>query len=74
MPLPEGFKDRSKISRLFADLLIFIHRRKIKAVCCESYKKVDKMRACKGCPNVYREDSPSAWRRFLAKWGVRKIT
>lgn len=72
MPLPEDFKDRSKLSRLFADLLILTHRKKIKMVCCESYKKVDKMRACKGCPNVYREDSPSAWRRFLAAWGLRK--
>lgn len=73
MPLPEDFKDRSKLSRFFADLFIFTHRKKIKMVCCESYKKVNKMRACKGCPNVYRKDSPSAWRRFLAKWGKQKI-
>ncbi|MEK9156900.1 MAG: GrpB family protein [Patescibacteria group bacterium] len=71
--LPPEFNDRSFVSRLWADILILTRKKKIKAVCCESYKEEGKMRACKGCPNVYREDSPSAWRRFLAKWGVRKI-
>ena len=73
MPLPEDFRDRPKIQRFFIDLLILFRRRKIKLVCCESYKKVDKMCACKGCPNVYAPTSDSAWKRFLARVGEKKI-
>lgn len=72
MPLPENFKDRSWFSRLGADILILLRRKKIKAVCCKSYENPEKMRACKGCPNVYAVDSTNVWRRFLAWWGLRR--
>lgn len=69
--LPPDFKDAGKLRRLWIDLQILFHRRPIKSECCESWRKVEKMRCCKGCATLYSVDSPSMWRRFLAKWGRR---
>ncbi|KKW30063.1 MAG: hypothetical protein UY72_C0024G0010 [Candidatus Uhrbacteria bacterium GW2011_GWD2_52_7] len=69
--LPPDFRDGSKLRRFFIDLQILFHRRPIKSECCESWRKVEKMRCCKGCATLYSVDSPSWWKRFLARWGKR---
>ncbi len=69
--IPHDFRDRPKLSRLWADVLVFFGRKRIKKVCCASYRLPEKSGACKGCPCVYSKNSPSAWRRFLARWGRR---
>lgn len=71
-PLPPDFRDRPH--RWFWNVMILFRRRQIKAECCESFRKVDKMRACKGCPTRYDRNSPSLWYRFLAAVGKRKLS
>lgn len=69
--LPPDFRDAGKLRRFWIDLQVLFHRRPIKSECCESWHKVEKMRCCKGCATLYSVDSPSRWRRFLARWGKR---
>lgn len=69
--LPPGFRDGSKLRRFWIDLQILFQRRLIKSECCESWRKVEKMRCCKGCATLYSVDSPRWWYRFLARVGKR---
>jgi len=67
--LPADFKDRPRLERWWAHVLILVHRRPIKFECCESFRKGKN--ACKGCPTLYRVDSPNMLHRFIARVGKR---
>lgn len=68
-PLPPDFVDRPFWQRRLADLLVLLHRKPVKAVCCESFRK-GKV-ACKGCATVYDRQSTNPWYRFIARYAKR---
>lgn len=69
-PLPPDYKDRPRLKRWIAHLLVLSGLKPIKAVCCENFRK-DKV-ACKGCPTLYDKTSPNRLHRFIARHGKRK--
>lgn len=71
--LPNDFIDHPWYKRKWYELMILLHRRQIKTVCCESFRDPKKMVCCKGCALLYTPDSESRWRRFLYKMGKKKI-
>jgi hypothetical protein len=68
-PLPPDFIDRPFWKRRLADLLILLHRKPVKAICCESFRK-GKV-ACKGCATLYDRQSSNIWYRFIARHAKR---
>jgi hypothetical protein len=64
--LPTDFRDRPH--RWFYNLLVLLRIKQVKAVCCESFRKEGKMRACKGCATVYDKQSVNPLYRFIAKY------
>ena len=71
-PLPSDFRDRPKLQRWWINLLILLRIRTIKAECCESFRKVDKMMCCKGCPTLYDLNSTRWTYRVLARLGKKR--
>ncbi len=65
--LPPDFKDRPRLERWWANVLVVFRRRPIKAVCCESFRKGKG--ACKGCPTVYNVQSNRWVYRTIARIG-----
>jgi hypothetical protein len=63
--LPADFRDRPH--RWYWNILVFLGLKEVKAVCCESFRKPEKMRACKGCATRYDKESASPFYRFIAK-------
>lgn len=61
--LPPDFSDRPFWQRRWIDLLVLLHLKPVKAVCCESFRT--KGRACKGCATLYHKKSMNPWYRFL---------
>jgi hypothetical protein len=70
-PLPPDFRDRPH--RWFWNLLVLLRIRKVKAVCCESFRNPEKMRACQGCATLYDKNSSSWWYRFIARHAKRRV-
>lgn len=68
--LPQDFIDRPRLKRWWAHLLVIFHRRPIKAVCCESFRK-GKV-ACKGCATIYDKNSAHPVNRMIARMGKRQ--
>ena len=64
--LPSDFRDRPRLSRWWIHLLVLLRIRRVKTVCCESFRKDDRV-ACKGCPTIYTHESSSWVYRMLAK-------
>lgn len=76
-PLPEDFRDRPAWARAWWNLMVFFHRREIKAVCCESFRLPAKHGtghgvACKGCATLYDPESEKPLYRFLARVGKKR--
>lgn len=70
-PLPPDFVDRPFWQRRWIDLLVFLHIKSVKTVCCESFRK-GKL-ACKGCATLHDVNSTNPWYRFLGRWAKRRL-
>jgi hypothetical protein len=71
--LPPDFRDRPLLQRWWVNLLVLLRIKQVKAVCCESFRKEGKMRACKGCPTVYDKQSSRWMYRVLARIAKRRV-
>lgn len=70
MPLPPDFRDRPH--RWFWNIMVALRIRPVKQVCCESFRKEGKMRACKGCATLYSPDSSSLFYRTLFRFARKR--
>ena len=70
--LPSDFRDRPRFERWWINVLVALRIKTVKAECCESFRKVDKMRACKGCATLYDRNSSSPFYRLLARMAKRR--
>lgn len=66
--LPPDFRDRPRLQRIWANVLVLFRRKAIKAECCESFRKEGKS-ACKGCATIYHPESAYWLYRWLARIG-----
>ena len=73
-PLPPDFRDRPRLQRWWINILVLLHLRTIKRVCCESFRNPEKMVCCKGCATLYDRNSAHWFYRFVARVGkLREI-
>jgi len=70
--LPADFIDGPWYRRLWCHVEILLQRRAVKVECCESFRKVEKMRCCKGCATIYSPTAPNPLHRFLWRAAKKK--